>query len=287
MPRQTDVEAPLPVLNVEPWSDPLVDELGVDPRAPYVERFWLPVLGPSTVWLLRRVADRLDTEPEGFRLDLDDTARCLGVGMRGGRNAPILKAVERSCRFGAARMFGHDHLSVRRRLAPLNRSQVDRLPEWLQAEHAEWVARPGDVPVSEQLRRRARRLAVSLLELGESPESCERQLHHWRFHPAVAFDAVRWARHAVEGAPPTDPEGGASSPPLTPAARAVVARAEQLSTRLAAPAGSPAPRSAPTGDPSPGSRSSRPPLPRTAPPRSSAAGGSSGVSGDASGDEAA
>jgi hypothetical protein len=45
----TDPVLPLPVLNVEPWADPVVDELGVDPRAPYVERFWLPVLGPSTV----------------------------------------------------------------------------------------------------------------------------------------------------------------------------------------------------------------------------------------------
>lgn len=284
MPHTTDAESPLPILTVEPWTDPLVDELGVDPRAPYVERFWLPVLGPSTVWLLRRVADRLDAEPDGFRLDLGDTARCLGVGMRGGRNAPILKTVERCCRFGAARMFGHDHLSVRRRLAPLNRSQVERLPDWLQAEHAEWVARPSDVPVVEQMRQRARRLALSLLELGESPEACERQLHAWRFHPAVAFDAVRWARSSG-----TD-DGGTPTPrrePATAVARAAMARAENLSTRVAPPTGPVGPRSVATDDPTPGSRSPRPPLPRTAPPRPSAAGGAGEVSPGSGGDEAA
>ena len=43
------------------------------------------------------------------------------------------------------------------------------------------------------MRRRARALALSLLELGEDLEATEHQLHRWRFHPAVAFDATRWA----------------------------------------------------------------------------------------------
>jgi hypothetical protein len=34
------------------------------------------------------------------------------------------------------------------------------------------------------MRNRSRRLALSLLELGEDLEATERQLHRWRFHPA-------------------------------------------------------------------------------------------------------
>ena len=30
-----------------PWPDALVDHAGHDPRTPYAERYWLPVLGPS------------------------------------------------------------------------------------------------------------------------------------------------------------------------------------------------------------------------------------------------
>ena len=90
MPLTTDPVFPIPTVSVEPWPDPVIDELGHDPRSAYVERFWLPVLGPSTVWLLRRLADQLDRQPDGFELDLVDTARCLGVGMRGGRNSPML-----------------------------------------------------------------------------------------------------------------------------------------------------------------------------------------------------
>lgn len=36
------------VLRIQPWPDPVVDDHGHDPRSAYVERFWLPVLGPST-----------------------------------------------------------------------------------------------------------------------------------------------------------------------------------------------------------------------------------------------
>jgi hypothetical protein len=46
------------------------------------------------------------------------------------------------------------------------------------------------------MKERARSLALSMLELGEDTEAIERQLHHWRFHPAVAHEAMRWALDA-------------------------------------------------------------------------------------------
>jgi len=42
---------PLDHLHVTRWDDPLIDALGHDVRSPYVERFWLPLLGPSTMRL--------------------------------------------------------------------------------------------------------------------------------------------------------------------------------------------------------------------------------------------
>jgi hypothetical protein len=182
-----------PTLTVEPWADPVIDEVGHDPRSPYVERFWLAILGPSTVWLLRRLADGLDQRPEGFRLDLEETAHAIGVGMRGGRSSPFLRSVERSCRFGAARLVGHDVLAVRRKLPPLRQGQVAKLPPALQREHTTWVETQPRRRTPDQMRRRARQLALSLLEIGEDVQSTEQHLHAWRFHPALAHDAVRWA----------------------------------------------------------------------------------------------
>jgi hypothetical protein len=191
-PTSTVVDPKFPTdrLAVTAWPDPVIDELGHDPRSAYVEHFWLGVLGPSTVWLLRRLADGLEREPDGFVLDLPDTARALGVGMRGGRQSPFMRSLERVCRFGAARWQSPTELSVRRRLPPLTRAQLERLPDALQAEHRHWTeSRPTPVDPT-QLRERAEQLALTLLEMGEDAAATERQLHRWRFHPAMAHAAV-------------------------------------------------------------------------------------------------
>ncbi len=194
-------EFPVQVLKVEPWPDPVIDQLGHDPRSAYVERFWLGILGPSTVWLLRRLAAGLDEQPEGFDLDVAETALALGLGTRGGRNAPLMRSLERTCRFGAAKMHGEAAVVVRRKLPPLTRAQVERLPDGLRAEHEHWQARSANEE-AEALDAGRERWQASLLDLGEDVEAAERQLHRWRFHPAVAHDAMRWAQGERTGREP-------------------------------------------------------------------------------------
>jgi hypothetical protein len=200
-------------LSVEPWPDPVIDQLGHDPRSIYVERFWLSILGPSTVWLLRRLAEQLDDAPDGFTLDLAETAQALGVGSRGGPNSPFMRSIDRSCRFGAARYVAHQTLAVRRKLAPLNRPQIQRLPPSLQDEHHRWVESLPSRPDPAQMKHRARLLALSLLELGEDRESTERHLHRWRFHPAIAYDALRWAQQRRDPAGADEHPAGADEYP--------------------------------------------------------------------------
>jgi hypothetical protein len=47
-----------------------------------------------------------------------------------------------------------------------------------------------------------------MIQLGEDNQSVERQLHRWRFHPAIAHEAIRWAlaRHPHREAMKTTPE---------------------------------------------------------------------------------
>src|SRR3954453_17123164 len=165
----------VPTLKITPWPDAVIDAVGHDPRSAYVERFWLGILGPSTTWLLRRVAAGLEASPARFDLSLADTARALGLGGEG-RNSPFLRALGRCCQFELALPAQDGVLAVRRKLPPLNRRQVARLPEVLQAEHQRWQDDELQAPAHEALRRRARRLALSLLELGEDLEATERQL---------------------------------------------------------------------------------------------------------------
>ena len=188
----TDAES-VAVLPVRPWPDPVIDALGHDPRSAYVERFWLGILGPSTTWLLRYIANGLDRSPDGFDLDLAQAAQALGLGGRGGRHSPFMRALTRCCQFDVAEAQADGVLAVRRKLPPLTRRQVVRLPPELSAAHQAWQESELQTPAHEQQRRRARRLALSLVELGEDLDTTEHQLARWKFHPALCREAAAWA----------------------------------------------------------------------------------------------
>ena len=124
---------------------------------------------------------------------LAETARSLGLGERGGRHSPFLRAVTRTIQFELARPEEDGVLAIRRKVPPLNRRQLLRLPPALQSAHTRWQEQQLHVPTAEELRRRGRLLALSLVELGEDLEATERQLLRWRYHPALARDAALWA----------------------------------------------------------------------------------------------
>jgi hypothetical protein len=180
-------------LAIRPWLDEGAEPIGYDPRSPYVERFWLGIIGPSTTWLMRRLAAGFDVAPEGFALPVTDTARAIGLGDKAGRHSPFLRTVNRMIQFELARVAGPDLLEVRRQLPPLNRRLAARLSPALQEEHERWLTRQLEAPPPEVQARRGRRLALSLFELGEEAEEVERQLLRWRYHPAVAREAAEWA----------------------------------------------------------------------------------------------
>jgi hypothetical protein len=191
-------------LTIRPWTHDVIDRVGFDPRSPYVERFWLGVLGPSTTWLMRRFAAGFDAEPEGFELALGETARALGLGDRGGRHSPFLRSLNRCIQFEMAQVVHPTELAVRRRLPALNRRHLLRLAPAQQEEHRRFQERQLAEPDNATQERRSRQLALSLLELGEDPEEAERQLLRWRYAPALARESALWAwrrhRSALEAA---------------------------------------------------------------------------------------
>src|SRR2546423_10013711 len=109
---------PTDVLTIRPWPDPVIDALGFDPRSRYVEQFWLGILGPSTTWLLRRLAAGLEAEPSGFDLQLAETARALGLGAHGGRHSPFVRAPPPGRPFHPAHLPGPPRLARGRQNPP-------------------------------------------------------------------------------------------------------------------------------------------------------------------------
>ncbi|HET9732597.1 MAG TPA: hypothetical protein VFP54_07975 [Acidimicrobiales bacterium] len=170
-----------------------VDGGGVwDPRSAYAETFWLGVIGPSTLFMLRCLADALDAaRPQDVVWDVDELARQLGLGYRGGRNSPVLRAVHRSVQFRLA-TFHSGVLCVSATMPTLSPRMLSRLPARLREAHEAWVETAPPAP-PDGVHVRARQLAASLLQLGEDRDESERQLLRWGYHPAVAAHAIRWA----------------------------------------------------------------------------------------------
>ena len=195
-------------IHVMPWPDPVLDAVGHDPRSWYVETFWLPTLGPTALLLLRHLADRFETNPRGVQLPVADTAAALGLGPREGQSSPLIRSLTRLQQFELACSDGDSTIAVRTTLPPVHRRHVRRLPTALQARHAEWVEAQASSPV-DLARRRARRFALTLLMQDEPIDAVERALHAGGFHPALAHEAVRWAREQ-SGATNDAPLGTAS-----------------------------------------------------------------------------
>jgi hypothetical protein len=176
-------------LRIVTWRDPVADAHGVHPCSRYIELFWLPIVGPSTTWLLRRLSYGLEVHPDGFDLHLAQTARSLGLGDRMGKNSPFRRALHRLSTFELAQSRGAGALAVRTVVPPLPLRHLSRLPESLQASHRRWAAEQR-LSEPEQMRRRAHRLASGLASSGRNRVEVERQLGAWQFHPAVAFRAA-------------------------------------------------------------------------------------------------
>ena len=141
------VAMPPPEIQVTTWVDPVVDARGHPAGSPYVELFWLPVLGPSATFLLRRLSLYLDMFPEGLSMDLSELSCQLGLGRPESRHAALPRAIDRCVRFGLARRPGANRLAVRRILGPLPAQRVNRLSPFLQSIHADWADEPaGSVP---------------------------------------------------------------------------------------------------------------------------------------------
>jgi hypothetical protein len=138
---------------------------------------------------------------------MHETARELGLGEKAGPHSPFIRALWRCKQFELAR-WENGAYEVRRRMPPLTRRHIARLPEELQEAHQRWQeSRLGEL-ASAGDRRRARALALTMLEIEPDASAAEQRLAAWGIHPAVAGDAARWAwdRHvsAAGEARPSD-----------------------------------------------------------------------------------
>ena len=118
---------------------------------PYIEQCWTPVLGPSSVLLLRRMP-WLWREATPAQVDIGELGAQLGLGRGDGRHSPIGRTMERIVRFRFANWSAPGALDVFTEVAPLPQRHLDRVPRWcvdrheqLLSAHLDDLARRADV----------------------------------------------------------------------------------------------------------------------------------------------
>lgn len=123
-------------LRIVPLIDPVIETVGHAPRSAYAETYWLPVIGPSALWALRRLSAWAEAEPTGVAVALAELAKELGLGGGTGRNAPMVRTLARLVVFQMAQIDEtRDALAVLRQVPPLARRHLLRVPDHLVERH--------------------------------------------------------------------------------------------------------------------------------------------------------
>ncbi len=123
-------------LHVVRLTDPVIDQAGHDVRSSYVETYWLPILGPTAIWVNRRLADRLDASSadDGIEVSLAELGLLLGISGRVSRHSPLVRTLIRLVDFGVASIGGSSY-GVRTTFAPVPLRHQRNLPPSLLERH--------------------------------------------------------------------------------------------------------------------------------------------------------
>lgn len=122
-----------------------VRALNVDRKGPlfpaqhqYVEMLWLPVIGPSSTWLLRRLSGWALACPQGLTVLLPELSESLGLGWSSGANSSLQRSMRRLAMFGLAR-WENDAFEVATAVPPLHERQLTRMSPALVRVHDRMV----------------------------------------------------------------------------------------------------------------------------------------------------
>ena len=126
------------LLRIEAWRDDVVEAPGHHPRSPYASRFWLPIVGPSSLVTAGWLVEALSAAPGGLDVDLVALGQALGLPGRAGGQAKIVRTIDRLAQFGLVQLHPASTPLLRVRLAwpPLTQRQLSRLPAFLMERHS-------------------------------------------------------------------------------------------------------------------------------------------------------
>lgn len=114
-------------LVLERLVDDDLDVRGQHVTSRYVEKFWLPTIGPACLWLLRHASYHTHGM---YAVDAEVLAASIGL-----RVPSLERALTRLVTFDTAHRVDHWCWRLRTHLPPLSRRALDKLPAAMRDEH--------------------------------------------------------------------------------------------------------------------------------------------------------
>lgn len=126
-------------ITIERLDDEALEAIGAPVTSRYCEVFWLPVIGPSALWLLRHAV--MHTVDGPYTVDVDTLARSLGLGAARGIHSPLVRTLNRLVQFRCATGGWQTATwKMRTHLPALTDHRLARLPDVLRQAHDELLA---------------------------------------------------------------------------------------------------------------------------------------------------
>jgi hypothetical protein len=137
--------------------------------------------------VLRRLVLGFDRYPLGYELDLSETACALGLSYTQGTANVFMRSLNRCVLFGVAQPTDGT-LAVRRRVPPVARRHLARMPDQLRSAHDSWTLSVTRVSMEDL--ERARLLATAMVDAGDDRDVVERQLLALGVVPSAAAEVA-------------------------------------------------------------------------------------------------
>lgn len=104
---------------------------------PYLEQCWTPILGPTSVVLLRRIPQLWREHDLTVEIPTGELAASIGLGKSHGRHGAMWRSLDRISRFRFAEPSGPGEIDVFTEFPPVGQRQLERLPAWNRRRHDE------------------------------------------------------------------------------------------------------------------------------------------------------
>lgn len=158
---------------------------------PYIEQFWLKILGPTATLLVNHLVLKSMTSNKAYKPNLNDLSMVLGTGSRSGVGCPASKQLKRLVSHQMIFQIQDNEYLVPKCVGVLSSHMLSKLDSTTQNQHETWMARLNISPLSTQ-RKRMRTLLSLLDHMGATKAEIETAIASCGLHPSIIGESLQF-----------------------------------------------------------------------------------------------